>query len=183
MATAVNDMDALIIAGRTRRGYPLAAHTTYRVGGVADWYVRPQTTDDVLAVIKWVNGCSLPLFVLGGGANILVADGGVRGVVMDMTDLCAVEVRGRLCIFGAGIAIEDAATIAVCNGLGGLHHFYGMPGTLGGAVWMNARCYGMSIAELLVEVVAYDMDGQRRQIDVRAADFDYKRSPFSIPTW
>lgn len=169
---------ALQISGWHQSQYPLAAHTTYRVGGTADLYVRPASISDVQSVIRWVRARELPLFVLGGGANILVADKGIRGVVIDMTDLCAVEIDQHRCTFGAGICIEDAATIAARNGLGGLHHFYGMPGTLGGAVWMNARCYGRSIAELLEEVIFYDVDGQRRRMAVRERDFSYKQSPF-----
>ena len=97
---------------------------------------------------------------------------------MDMNDMCAIDLHPSYCVFGAGIDIQDAAMITACNGIGGLHHFYGMPGTLGGAVWMNARCYGISIAELLLEVSYYDENGKEGCFIAHTSDFDYKKSPF-----
>ena len=97
---------------------------------------------------------------------------------MDMSDMCEIDIHPSYCMFGAGINIQDAAMITACNGMGGLHHFYGMPGTLGGAVWMNARCYGKSIAELLLEVSYYDENGKEGCCIARMSDFDYKKSPF-----
>lgn len=166
------------IDGLVRADEPMSRHTTLEVGGPADLYVRPSSEADVRQVVHAAREAAAPVFVLGGGSNILVADRGVRGVVMDMRGFDAVRQEGNRFVVGAGLPISDAAEGAVERGLGGLHFLYSMPGSVGGAVWMNARCYGSSIADVLEEVRLVNETGESEVYQARLDDFSYKSSPF-----
>jgi UDP-N-acetylmuramate dehydrogenase len=171
-------LEKINIAGTLRAEEPMHRHTTFEVGGPAELYVRPETAGDVQAVVRAAGEAQAPVFILGGGSNILVADRGVRGVVMDMRGFCDTRRENTRFTAGAGLPISDAAERAVDEGLGGLHFLYSMPGSVGGAVWMNARCYGSSIADVLEEVRLVDETGEYEVYTPREEDFGYKRSPF-----
>ncbi|MFW5728563.1 MAG: UDP-N-acetylmuramate dehydrogenase [Spirochaetota bacterium] len=184
------------IAGAVRVDEPMAEHTTFRVGGPADVYVRPQSVDDVQQVLKLGRREGVRVFTLGGGANILVADAGIRGIVMDMRDFAEISVLERHGVdgqdgarapksgathrarIGAGLPVSDAAAELADRGLAGLDFLYAMPGSVGGAVWMNARCYGSSIIDVLEEVDIVTTEGDFRTYLPQDGDFDYKVSPF-----
>lgn len=166
------------IAGTLRTEEPMYRHTTFEVGGPAELYVRPETAEDVQTVVRAAGEARAPVFILGGGSNILVSDRGVRGVVMDMRGFAGTAHEGTRFTAGAGLPISDAAERAVEAGLGGLHFLYSMPGSVGGAVWMNARCYGSSISDILEEVRLVDESGGYEVYTPREGDFAYKRSPF-----
>lgn len=166
------------IAGEIRADEPLAAHTTFRVGGPADLFARPANANDVAVLLAWANEHAVPWFTLGGGSNILVSDRGVRGLVIDTTSLSGVGVEGTMLTAGAGEAISDVAAFAADHGLAGLDFIYAMPGSTGGAVWMNARCYGGEIFDVLAGVDLVETDGSATSYTPRAEEFGYKRSPF-----
>ncbi len=155
---------------------PMSLHTTFGIGGKADIFVRPSTPADVAAVLKAAKG--LPLFILGGGANILVSDKGIRGVTLDMSAITGCSVEGDILRSLAGTAMNAAAEFALEKNLSGLEFIYGMPGSVGGSVWMNARCYGTSVSDVLesVEVIGSDGIMRREPVDLRL--FDYKKSPY-----
>lgn len=166
------------ICGRVLFDEPMAAHTAYRVGGPADAYVEAVRITDLEAASAVSKELRVPLFVLGEGANILVADRGVRGVVVDMAAFDYCIARGTDVIAGAGTPMSRASELASAHGLSGLEFIYGMPGSVGGSVWMNARCYGRSVADVLSEVTVLESAGRIRTIAARPEDFSYKRSPF-----
>lgn len=171
---------------------PMSAHTTFRVGGPADAWFRPtgpRAVDAMGAVLRAARTEGLPVFVLGGGANVVVSDRGVRGIVLDMTgwagcEFAPVVVSGAgssspiLVRVRAGTTVDDAADACAERSLGGLDFLAGMPGTAGGAVWMNARCYGRSISDVLIETEILDEDFNRVVVPFSDEDFSYKRSPF-----
>ncbi|MCL2441978.1 MAG: FAD-binding protein [Treponema sp.] len=144
-------------------------HTTFKVGGTADCWISPHGEGFQSFCIDLLNRTyteKIPVFILGGGANIVVSDDGIRGIVLNMNTwngesvwtLCAEEDE---IIFKSGTSIDEAADRAVAAGLSGLEFLAGMPGTIGGAVWMNARCYGSEIADFLswAEVVTNEECG------------------------
>ena len=167
--------------GTVYHNEPLAPRTTYRIGGPADILVEPRTARQVARIFKRLHKTATPFFILGGGANILISDLGIRGVVIATTRLNAYRVTGATITCGAGLAISEAAERSAARGLGGLHHFYAMPGSVGGALWMNARCYGKSIDQLLAHAEYVDGQGAIRRYTPTPRDFDYKRSPFQDP--
>jgi UDP-N-acetylmuramate dehydrogenase len=160
---------------------PMSWHTSFRVGGSADMFVRPagDIFPDYAALLREsARSEDIPLFMLGGGANIVVADRGIRGLVLDTGGWRgAFAAETELCV-RAGTFVDDAVEAAAAAGLGGLEFLAGMPGTMGGAVWMNARCYGRSVSDVLVETEILDESGARQWVPSRPEEFDYKKSPF-----
>lgn len=170
------------IAGEIRVDEPLAAHTTFRVGGPADLFARPIDSSDVATLLAWAGEHGVPWFALGGGSNILVSDRGVRGLVIDTTSLSGIRIDGTTLTAGAGEPVSDVAAFAADGGLAGLDFIYAMPGSTGGAVWMNARCYGGEISDVLAGVDLVEPDGGSGRYVPQSDDFGYKRSPFMSRT-
>lgn len=178
-------LSALLAEGDFRVDEPMAPHTTFRVGGPADFWARPSGPDAgglCAAVLRAAREEDVPVFILGGGANLVVADAGIRGLVLD-TGGCAAAAFGEdgegPCVdAGAGLSVDDAVEACASRSLSGLEFLAGMPGTVGGAVWMNARCYGRSVSDLLVETRVLDEEFRETPLPYRAADFGYKKSPF-----
>ena len=141
---------------------PMAEHTSLQVGGPAEVYLVPDTIDDLKKTIALAQKTESPVFVLGGGANILVADSGIPGIVIDMRQFDEHVVSDGLFVGGAGLAISDASLEAANNELSGMEFLYSMPGSVGGSVWMNARCYGKSVCDIIEYVDTLDKtDGLR----------------------
>ena len=170
---------------------PMQAHTTFRVGGPADCYVRPAGEDFpafTAAILVHARSAGIPVFILGGGANIVVSDRGIRGIVLDTSAWKgqAGPITERGLSFRCGTSLDEAADIAAAAGLSGLEFLAGMPGSIGGAVWMNARCYDREIADVLAETEIIDLSREKTggievhpiRIPIDRAGFGYKRSPF-----
>ena len=159
----------------------LARHTSYKIGGPAELFARPGDADSALALVAIARANGIPLFVLGGGANILVGDKGIRGIVMDTSGLRDVKAEGRTLVAGAGMPMDELCLQALAAGLGGLEDFTGLPGSVGGAVYMNARCYEREMSQVLTWVLFASSGGGVERHHVRAgADqgWSYKRSPW-----
>ncbi len=161
----------------------MAAHTTFGVGGPADVYAIPDSEADLAELLRVAAQASLPCFVLGGGANILVADAGIRGLVIDMSRFNEIgesspESTTHCVEVGAGLPVSEASAWSADRGLQGLEFIYAMPGSVAGAVWMNARCYGAEILDVLKFVDYLEPDGTKVHYEPEESDFSYKRSPF-----
>jgi UDP-N-acetylmuramate dehydrogenase len=158
---------------------PMAPHSSFRIGGPADLYVLPASAGEAAEILRICAREAVPAFVLGGGTNILVSDRGIRGVVVDLSRLAGIRVEGSLLTAQAGTLVSDAAEEAGEHGLAGLEFAYSLPGSVGGAVWMNARCYGGEISDVL-ERVDYlaGASFEARGYEKRNEDWGYKKSPF-----
>lgn len=157
---------------------PMSLHTSFRIGGPADIYTVPADENDVIEIAGIARAAEVPLFVLGDGANILVADTGMRGIVMDMSNLASIEVHERHVHCGAGAEMSRVVEAAEEQRLSGLEFIYKMPGSVGGSLWMNARCYGVSLGEVPGTVHFLDEGLRRRTLELPDPRFDYKKSPF-----
>jgi len=171
------------IAGQLRFNEVMAEHTSFRVGGPADIYAIPANEEDILELLSFARSESIPYFVLGGGANILVADAGIRGIVLDMARFDSItagpmENGSTVLSFGAGLPVSQAAAWSADHDLGGLEFIYSMPGSVAGAVWMNARCYDAEISGILSHVDQISSTGGHSRYRPTAEDFGYKLSPF-----
>jgi UDP-N-acetylmuramate dehydrogenase len=166
------------IDGELRCDEPMAGHTSFRIGGPADLYAAPATDAEVEQIIALCARESVPCFFLGGGTNVLVSDSGIRGVVMDLTRLGGVEAEGTLVTAQAGTPVSELSDFALSQGLAGLEFAHALPGSVGGAVWMNARCYDAEVADVLAWVDYVEPGRPVRRYLVNRADWDYKRSPF-----
>ena len=161
---------------------PMSAHTTFKVGGKADVWVRPGK--DIFPgyaarLLRAAREEGIPVFILGDGANTVVSDRGIRGIVMDTGDYSGVTTQEAGSVSAlSGTSVDALADTLANQGLSGLEFLAGMPGSVGGALWMNARCYGKSVSDVLVETVILDENFEKQTLPFRAEDFAYKKSPF-----
>jgi len=168
-----------------RYGEPMANHCSFKVGGPADCLLRPSGEGFpafAAALLARARAEGIPLFILGGGANIVLADSGLRGIVLDMGGWIGKTRLGENRLrFRSGTSLDEAVEVAASARLSGLEFLAGMPGSIGGAVWMNARCYGREISDLLVETEVIDFSRYVPEIfrlPANPKEFGYKRSPF-----
>lgn len=166
------------IAGRLEEDELLAGHTSFRLGGPADLFAAPRTPEEVGRIVTLCARESVPCFVLGGGTNILVSDKGVRGVVIDLTFLDGLQAEGSLITALGGTPVSALSEFALSRGLAGMEFAYSLPGSVGGAVWMNARCYEREVSDVLEFVDYLDPDFGQRRLAMRRDEWDYKVSPF-----
>ncbi|MCL2270539.1 MAG: UDP-N-acetylmuramate dehydrogenase [Treponema sp.] len=163
---------------------PMAELSTFRAGGPADCWLRPsgEGFPEFAAALIAAARTEIPVLILGGGANILAADSGIRGIVLDTGGWTGVKRQQEGVLqFRAGTSLDAASEAAVEAGLSGMEFLAGMPGSIGGAVWMNARCYGREIADVLIETEVVNFSGlkpERFRLPANSAEFGYKRSPF-----
>jgi UDP-N-acetylenolpyruvoylglucosamine reductase len=158
------------------RGFPLARLTTVRTGGPAEFFARVGDLADLEELVAWAAGEGLEVGVVGSGSNLLVADQGVRGLVIKLDrDLATIERDGTRLSCGGGARLPAAAALAARAGLTGLEFGVNIPGTVGGAVRMNANAYGGELGRVLewVDVVTADGTARRRPEDL---GFAYRRS-------
>lgn len=156
---------------------PMSEHTTFQIGGPADLYVVPDTCDRTRVVIETVRAAGVPLFILGRGSDLLVSDEGFRGVVLAVGDgITDLTVDGENLVCEAGVTLADAAEMACALGLSGLEFACGIPGTVGGAVFMNAGAYGGQIADVLVGIQALTPAGERVELGVDELAMGYRTS-------
>jgi UDP-N-acetylenolpyruvoylglucosamine reductase len=148
-----------------RRDEPLAKHTTLRVGGPADVFVEPATESDLAAVLACCCERGWQFLVLGRGSNLLVRDGGFRGVVLSLTQapFGRIEVRGERLECGAGAKLKAIAAEAKRNALAGLEFMEGIPGSLGGALRMNAGAMGGALFDVVESVRLMSFDGRAHE--------------------
>jgi UDP-N-acetylmuramate dehydrogenase len=168
-----------------RYNEPMAEHCTFKTGGPADCLIRPfggGFPAFTAALLGSARAEGIDIFILGGGANILAADSGIRGIVLDTGGWDGEEERQECTPrFRSGTGLDASARIAANAGLSGLEFLAGMPGGIGGAVWMNARCYGREIADVLIEteVIDYSINPPGKlRLPANRLEFGYKRSPF-----
>jgi UDP-N-acetylmuramate dehydrogenase len=147
-----------------QRDFPLARLTTVRTGGAADWFARPGTADELALLLAWAREAGLGVAVVGSGSNLLVADEGFRGLVFKLDgELAGVERAGERLRCGGGARLPSAATKAANWGLSGLEFGVNIPGTVGGAVRMNANAYGGELARVLEWVDVASAAGLERR--------------------
>ncbi|HEX3628643.1 MAG TPA: UDP-N-acetylmuramate dehydrogenase [Verrucomicrobiae bacterium] len=148
-------------AAVVRRNEPLAKRTTLRVGGPADFYVEPANEADLAAVLKLCGRRATPFFILGRGSNLLIRDGGIRGVVicLGQAAFSEIEMKGASMRCGAGAKLKNVSVEARRNGLSGVEFLEGIPGSVGGALRMNAGAMGGQIFDAIETVRLMDFNG------------------------
>ena len=155
---------------------PMSRHTTFRVGGPADVLVRPNISQ-LADVLELCRKYGEPYLLIGNGSNLLVGDGGVRGVVIEMSEPSGkIEVHGDEITAGAGAMLSKIANTAAANGLSGMEFASGIPGTIGGAVVMNAGAYGGEMKDILARVKVLDEQGKSRELSTEELELGYRHS-------
>ncbi|MBU0568514.1 UDP-N-acetylmuramate dehydrogenase [bacterium] len=166
------------IAGeRLRENEPMSRHTSLRIGGPARIFVRVNDPEELDRIIALVRDKGLRIFILGAGSNLLVRDEGLKEVVVKLEgDFKRIEVEGERLFAGAGAGLKEAVRMATENGLSGLEFACGIPGTVGGAVIMNASFLGHSISEIVKRVKVLSVEGEVVVRDNDELAFSYRKS-------
>lgn len=162
-----------------RENEPLAAHCTFKIGGPAQLFVQPQTEQQLCSAAALCKEQAVRYYLLGNGSNILFADEGFAGVVIDISALGSdIAVEGNMLTAGAGVRLAALCRAALENGLSGLEFAYGIPGTVGGAVYMNAGAYGGEMKDVLTVVRYLTAEGEVVQASAAELDLSYRHSIF-----
>ena len=156
------------------RDEPMAAHTTFRIGGPADWMFFPESEEQVVAAMDAARALGVPVLVLGNGSNLIVRDGGIRGLVIALGErMSEVRVDGNVVSAQAGASLKRVAATAQAAGLTGLEFASGIPGTLGGGCAMNAGAYGGQLSDSLVDARVL-LDGAVRTLTREEMQMGYR---------
>lgn len=159
---------------------PMSSHTTFRIGGVADLYLTPKTINELSSLVKILREKNIKYYIIGNGSNLLVSDNGIRAVIIEFgKSIGEIGVNGDLITAEAGVLLSRLAKTAMRNGLSGLEFASGIPGSLGGAVYMNAGAYGGEMKDVITEVTYLDKDFVVKTIANNDCDFGYRHSVFT----
>ena len=158
---------------------PMSKHTTFEIGGPADCLIFPASQSEVQQVLKLVKAYALPLTLLGNGSNLLVRDKGIRGVVLDFGEaMASIRCEGTRIIAGAGALLKDVSEFAGAHALSGLEYACGIPGSIGGAIFMNAGAYDGETKNVAALVRAIGREGTPRAHPHQALELGYRHSVF-----
>ena len=156
---------------------PMAKHTSFRIGGPADVLAQPGNEAELAELLKRAADHAVPVTLVGNGSNLLVRDKGIRGVVIKLSNLfSSITVAGNVLTFGSGISLAMASKKAASLSLSGLEFAVGIPGTIGGAVYMNAGAYDGEMAKVVTSVQVMDRQGQSSQLKADELDFSYRHT-------
>ncbi len=156
---------------------PMRKHTTFRIGGNADIFVRPESKEQIAEILRLCRKQDVPYFILGNGSNLLVGDRGFRGVVINIMDnMNDIKVDGGIIKAQAGAMLIKVSRAARDNSLTGLEFASGIPGTIGGAIYMNAGAYGGEMKDVVTQVTAMDAEGEIYTFGTDELEFSYRHS-------
>ena len=159
---------------------PMQEYTTLKIGGNADVLVEPRSVEELVDLIKTANAENVPVTFMGNGSNLLVLDGGIRGVVIKFgANFSKTSVNGNIITAQSGILLSKLATICADNSLEGFEFASGIPGTLGGGIVMNAGAYKGELKDVVLQVTALTNDGSIKVFNQDELDFSYRHSVFT----
>jgi len=165
------------VQGEILKNEPMSLHTSFKIGGPADWLVLPASEQDVAAVLAYASSRNLPLTVLGNGTNVLVRDKGIRGLVLQLGNaLKGFQQDGNKLVFDSGYSLILAAKKAGELGLSGMEFAAGIPGSIGGAVYMNAGAYDGEMSNIVTRVWALTKTGELQVLDHEQLEFSYRHT-------
>lgn len=163
--------------GQLKTKEPLANHTTWKIGGPADVLVIPKDIESLVTTIKLAKQHNIPIFIIGRGSNLLISDKGISGVVIKISDcIDHLEINGDQITVGAGFSLIKLATMMSKKGLSGLEFAGGIPGSVGGAVFMNAGAHKSDVSNILVKTKVLYPDGSLIWYNNEEMQFSYRTS-------
>ncbi|MCD6187222.1 MAG: UDP-N-acetylmuramate dehydrogenase [Desulfuromusa sp.] len=163
--------------GKATFDEPLCHHNSWKIGGLADLFIEPDNSSQIVEALSFVLANEIPLVVIGQGTNLLFDDAGVRGVVLKIGErMAGVQISGNTIIAGGGTWVPQLSRISMQAGLSGLEHCIGIPGTVGGLVMMNGGSQRKGIGGNVVNVTIVDRTGQPQKLTQAECDFSYRRS-------
>lgn len=172
----LTELKTILEEGQIRENEPMKKHTTFRVGGPADVLIQPEEKN-IAAVIQLCRSFEEPYCIIGNGSNLLVGDAGIRGLVIEVKSKTEnIKVENDMITAGAGMLLSKVANIAAAAGLAGMEFAAGIPGTIGGAVVMNAGAYGGEMKDILVSVTVVDAQGNEKELKTEELELGYRTS-------
>ena len=179
MNTKLENIKEYVDESKLRFDEPMSKHTTIKIGGNADVLVLPENTEDIQNVLKFAKENMIPVTVIGNGSKLLVLDGGIRGIVIKLGSRFAdYKVEGKYITVAAGMTLPRLAIIAKDNSLSGLEFAAGIPGYVGGSVYMNAGAYGSEMSNVIENVTYLDENLEVVTKSKEELDFGYRSSFF-----
>ncbi len=176
----MEDLKKKLCIKKIFKNEPMSKHTSFRVGGPADIMVIPETVEEIRTLLSCIKENKYPFFIMGNGSNLLVKDKGIRAIVIKILDnFNNISVNDDIIEAETGILLSKLSNVAMRNGLSGLEFASGIPGTLGGAIVMNAGAYGGQISDVLLETEYIDLEGQIKILEMEKHDFGYRKSYFN----
>lgn len=165
-----------VFRGKISLNEPLARFTTFRIGGMADYYVEPADSGDVLNIVNYVNKQGIPFYVMGNGSNILINDEGIRGVVINLeSSFNYLKHENEMITSGSGVKMARFVDYCIQNGYAGVEMLAGIPATVGGALVMNAGAYGGETSTYVNDVTVIKK-GEIKNFSKEECDFRYRGS-------
>lgn len=162
-----------------REEEPMASHTTFKIGGPADIFVQPASENKLAELVAFCNAHEYPVHILGNGSNLLVSDLGIEGVVIQVGALADFKIGGtNEIVCGSGLRLSLLCSYALENGLTGLEFAWGIPGLVGGAVYMNAGAYDSEISNVITECKCISSDGKFETLSLDKMKLGYRTSIF-----
>lgn len=155
---------------------PMKKHTSFKVGGPVDVLVTPETYDQVRKIIDLAKQNNIPYFVMGNGSNLLVKDGGIRGIIIKLCKLDKVTVEGENIVAQVGVLLSKISSLAAKNSLTGLEFASGIPGSVGGALTMNAGAYNGEISQVIENSLVIDRQGNLIRLSKEDLELGYRMS-------
>ena len=174
-----SDLQGIVHPSNVRMNEPLHQYTFTKTGGKADFFVMPKNYQEVQAVYTYAITNHLPLTIVGNGSNMIIKDGGIRGIVMTLIHIASMELDGTKLIVQSGAAIIQASRYALQNSLTGLEFACGIPGSVGGALYMNAGAYGGEVSDVLQEAVVITRSGELQILKKDELELGYRSSRIS----
>ncbi len=183
MNNTIKKLQAIMATENIKENEPMKNHTSFKVGGPADLFLMPQTRTELQQVLEICKESDKPLYIMGNGSNLIVRDKGYRGIIVNTKALNRVEVQGTTLIAEPGISLKDLANIALQENLTGLEFASGIPGSLGGAVTMNAGAYDGEMKAVIKSITVIKEDGSEKTISAEQCQFGYRSSILQQHGW
>lgn len=174
--TILKELEAIVPDSIIKVDEPLKRYTYTETGGKADYYLSPTSNEHVQAILRYAYKNDIPVTYLGNGSNIIIREGGIRGIVISLLSLDHIEVSDNVIITGSGAAIIDVSRKARDNALTGLEFACGIPGSIGGAVFMNAGAYGGEVKDCIDYALCVNEQGDLITLTTNELELDYRNS-------
>lgn len=176
----LNRLQSIVGAENVKTKEPMSSHITFRAGGPADFFVTPESSEQIAGVVAFAKDAGIPYFVLGNGSNLLVGDLGIRGIVIQLldsfSDVSFTEAGGFLVRAQAGAKLSKIGNECVRKGAAGFECLAGIPGSVGGAVRMNAGAYGGEVKDCLVAARVLTQEGEVKELSAEELELSYRHS-------
>lgn len=178
----IDEIEKIIPKEKIQLNVPMKKYTSFKIGGEAEILLKISTVEELTNIIKYIKRNNIPTFILGNGSNLLVSDGGIKGIVLKIeikkVEIEEVDNKFKITV-GAGVKLGELAQKLAIKEISGLEFASGIPGTIGGAIRMNAGAYGSEMKDIIKTVTYIDRNGEIHKINTEQAKFEYRNSLFA----